>query len=307
MKRKIIKQGVDSYTISLPKEWIKSHNITKGSEVNIESLASKLIISSENIVENSAPVFVNFDEKFNRELMTRFILAIYKSGTNEINIKINNPEFRDIIQEILQTETMGFEIIESNNNFIRIKDIANYQEEIDLFMKRIFYLVKECMQIPIKREKIKDKNTIIKRLINFSIRVINKKSFLDHFYLEHLFSILTFLEKTRRTIWFIGKETDEKTFEKNRDIINDISELFDMNFRNHLSFSQEKSTQIMIRRREIFKEINKVKDIASVKLLARFSTIINEIAEFSENLISFEYYKKFVSKKESSLFDKKNE
>ncbi len=302
MKRKIIKQGVDTYTISLPKKWIITNQIKKGDELNIEELAGKLIISYDGVLKSSNGVFVKLDDSFNKEVIKKFILAIYKSGVDEIDMKLKN-EVKDTVQEILKNEIMGYEIVEDRDGFVKIKDIANHQEDINQFIQRTFYIIKECMNMPITREEIKDKNLLIKRLINFSIRSLNKKPYLDRFYLEYMYSTLNYLDETRAVIWYIAKETSKETFQRNKSITDKIVNMFDLAFHNYLAYSDEKSSQIMVMRRDLFEEINKVNELDSVKFLARLSVLINNISSFTENIISYRFYKKYVTEKEKEIMN----
>ena len=45
MKRRIIKQGNNSYTLTLPISWIKENHLRGGDEIEIDEEDSKLIIS----------------------------------------------------------------------------------------------------------------------------------------------------------------------------------------------------------------------------------------------------------------------
>jgi phosphate uptake regulator len=48
MKRKIVKHGQSTLTVSIPSKWAKNNNLHNGDLINIEASKDKLILSKED-------------------------------------------------------------------------------------------------------------------------------------------------------------------------------------------------------------------------------------------------------------------
>src|SRR3989338_5327977 len=84
MKRKIIKQGHSTLTITLPTKWAQKLNLKAGDEIDlIEKDNSILINGQENGKEKKAVIDIS---NFTMPLIWRFIQGAYRSGYTEIKI-----------------------------------------------------------------------------------------------------------------------------------------------------------------------------------------------------------------------------
>ena len=50
MRRKLIKQGIDTYTLSLPVKWIRKNNLKASEEVDIGEEGSNLMVTFSKFV-----------------------------------------------------------------------------------------------------------------------------------------------------------------------------------------------------------------------------------------------------------------
>jgi phosphate uptake regulator len=71
MRRKIIKQGNNSYTLTLPIKWVKEYNLDGADEVEIiEEEGSLKIVSEQKKIKKEISITIN--NKFEKNI--RFIL-----------------------------------------------------------------------------------------------------------------------------------------------------------------------------------------------------------------------------------------
>ena len=84
MKRKIIKQGHNTLTITLPSKWVKKLNINERDEIDVNEENNNLIISAK---ENNEEKKASFDiTGFTIPLFWRYFQSAYRAGCDEIKI-----------------------------------------------------------------------------------------------------------------------------------------------------------------------------------------------------------------------------
>ncbi len=82
MKRKIIKQGHNTLTITLPTDWVKKLNLTPGDEVEVIQNAGELVINGK---QNSEQKTVTLDiSNLRVPMLWRFFQSVYREGYYEI-------------------------------------------------------------------------------------------------------------------------------------------------------------------------------------------------------------------------------
>ncbi|GAI31670.1 unnamed protein product, partial [marine sediment metagenome] len=84
MKRKIIKQGHNTLTVTLPSEWVKKLNLKGGDEIDVYEKESSLILNGYGKAKEKSAV-INID-KFTVPLLWRFFQGAYRAGCDEIKI-----------------------------------------------------------------------------------------------------------------------------------------------------------------------------------------------------------------------------
>jgi phosphate uptake regulator len=168
MKRKIIKQGHNTFTITLPSKWTQSLNIKPGDEVEVVENNSSLIINSKQ----------HFNEKktaiditgMSVPMIWRFFQSAYREGHNEIKIIYDpskklyqsalnyytsqfeysrmgeKPPEKPILEMIQQLvdRFIGIEIMDHGENEVTIREMGDLtSKEFDNSLRRIFLLILE--------------------------------------------------------------------------------------------------------------------------------------------------------------------
>lgn len=137
MKRKVIQIAESTQLVSLPRKWCIQQGIRKGDELNVEIAGPSIIVNT-----SSAPSVekVEISLKDYGSLASRCIHSLYKKGVDEILVRFDSPNDISIIQNSLQNETVGYEIIEHTDKHCLIKNVSGQIEGFDSLLRRTFLL-----------------------------------------------------------------------------------------------------------------------------------------------------------------------
>lgn len=213
MKRKVIKQGHSTLTITLPTKWAQKLNLKAGDEVDlVEKENSILINGEEKTKEKNAVIDIS---NFTIPLLWRFIQGAYRAGCTEIKIIFdpNKSLYEDpyhyftthsayaelgenipkktplaMIQTIVD-RFIGMGIIETGKDYCIIKEMGELTpKEFDNSLRRIFLVILHMFDRVIdaieknelsKPEICKEFHTIdlnVDRLVDYCCRILNKIS-----------------------------------------------------------------------------------------------------------------------------------
>lgn len=214
MKRKVIRQGHNTLTLTLPSKWVRKCNVSSGDEIEIEEKDHSLLIHGK---KSTAIRSTTLDLKnLNLELTWRSIISAYRAGYEEIEVQFQNPKKEtktaytgfgfdnlqllvtkgkievstiELIQALVN-RLIGVEIIDQKENYCLIKEMGETTyKEFDNSLRRIFLLLlsmaEECYECysknykePLKSIHMVDTN--LDRFEDFCIRVLNKIGYKDY-------------------------------------------------------------------------------------------------------------------------------
>ena len=227
MKRKVIKQGHNTLTITLPSIWAKKFNLSPGKEIDMTEKDNGLFISTEkNGVEKKSEFDIT-----NMDIPTiwKHFMAVYREGYSEVCIKfspktkLESPykfltshrldrrygkqrEMRTMLSSLQEfvNRFIGFEIVEHGDNHIIVREMGDLtSKEFDNSLRKIFFLLEEMSQNAL--EAIKSNNPKIlefthdvdinlDKFHDYCIRILNKTENKDSRKSKLLFSTLYILE-----------------------------------------------------------------------------------------------------------------
>lgn len=124
--RKVIKFGSSSYVVTLPFEWIKRHNLEKGSNLNIVENDSTLLLSVEKVVKEKNAI-IKID-KVPMKILNRELISYYLKNYKYIKLEGKNifDKLDDI--KVLKEKLSSVEIVELNKDYIVLKDLTSPDE-----------------------------------------------------------------------------------------------------------------------------------------------------------------------------------
>ncbi len=227
MKRKIIKQGHNTLTITLPSEWTKRFNLNSGKEIDLTERENGLFLSTEKTGIHKKTEF----DITGMDLPTiwKYFMAVYREGYEEVIIKFNpdiqleNPyKFfshhqldlrykkepdKKHIEEILHgfvTRFIGFEVVEHGKDYIVIREMGEpTSKEFDNSLRRVFLLIQQMAEETLEALKTNNSKMLthmhdvdinIDKFHDYCIRILNKIGNKEPRKSELLFSTLFLLE-----------------------------------------------------------------------------------------------------------------
>lgn len=174
MRRKIIKQGVSTLTLSLPAKWVKLHGLEGGDEVEVKESKEALAVSPVSIAKQPR---VELDLSTSYPLTNRIVRAQYVKGVDELYIKLKDAQQLRDLQHRALPELLGYVIVEQTSKTALIRDVTHpAPEEFDTLFRRVFLLL-VSMGEEFEREKeveIPALDQNINRNVNFCLRLCAK-------------------------------------------------------------------------------------------------------------------------------------
>ena len=203
IKRKVILHGPSTLTVSLPHKWVKTNNIKKGDELNINDQGNMLTVypGEENLLTKKIKVdFSDLDHQSMRIITT----VLHKSGYDEIEIIFKDPETVKVIQERINSRLIGYEIVEQQDNVCIVKNVSgDHLSELDALIRRSFLvtlsLAYNGLEEIKKRRTDKLKELLVleetnNKLVNYCQRLLNKAPYKDEKTI-YAYVIIGFIER----------------------------------------------------------------------------------------------------------------
>lgn len=144
-QRKLVKSGLSSHVIALPKEFIDENKLSAGDTVYLENTRpGELSVKADfkdkksdsdhkvkEIVVGSRPIsHIHYD-----------IIEAYLNNYNEMIIRCNNPAEVKTVKDFIGY-LVALEVVQEDNNKVVAKDYLNYKDkEIDRTIRRIESIV----------------------------------------------------------------------------------------------------------------------------------------------------------------------
>lgn len=202
MKRRIVKHGKSTLTISLPSSWVKKNNLKPKSDIEVEEKGPNLIIKTKKGEEF---LKTSLDIKDNYKTGIRYICSFYRKGCDELHISYDDPSYLARIEQCLAEDILGYEIVKNGKTWCVIKDIPGTKfEGFNTLINRIWIMLTSIANDLYESMKEKDKATIegiksldtrINKFTNYCIRVLNKKGHPDYKNIPIYYRLLRELEE----------------------------------------------------------------------------------------------------------------
>ena len=136
MKRKVIKQGNGTLTITLPKNWTDEIGLEGGDEVEIEVEGKMLAVMSSGEAHIDKK---EIDMAGNEWSAARLVSAAYKQGADEVDVVFSDRAALKKIQKEVKDHLMTFEIVDQGMKSCRIKSLATeHYDDFDKMLAKSF-------------------------------------------------------------------------------------------------------------------------------------------------------------------------
>jgi phosphate uptake regulator len=289
MKRKVIQQGHNALTITLPSKWIKKCNILSKDFLNIEEQGNALVVSTEKGYSEASSIKFDITGLHERAI-DRVIRALYQKGADEVILTYDNKETlaADLKTKISVFEAIqhrlnhliNFEIIEQGEHYCKIHDVAtSSSKEYYPIIRRIFLLLREMgaqlSEAIQKNDKellksIRHKHDVIAKFVTFCIRTLNKegyktgiegvftynpKNIIFYYYaLQALHEITDLFNESAKFLLLTEAKLKKETCELFKELLNNLEIFYELFYK----FDIEKVNELSKRRAEIEKRFYEV-------------------------------------------------
>jgi phosphate uptake regulator len=182
MKRKLVKQGNNALTITLPKKWLDKYNLKAGNEVFIKEHEPEIKITAKPI-DKEKKIIVDFDTY--KEITPKYLHSLYRQGINEIELHYKSSSCMDEVYKTLSENIIGYEVVEQYENKAIIKSVADVREDTFESMFRRIFRINQSMLNSLNKILNEKKNDEIhstlqlektnNKLTNYCRRSISKR------------------------------------------------------------------------------------------------------------------------------------
>ncbi|MBU0906861.1 MAG: AbrB/MazE/SpoVT family DNA-binding domain-containing protein [Nanoarchaeota archaeon] len=300
MKRKIIKQGHNTLTLTLPREWIKRLNLRAGEEIDVVENEDSLIVNGhQNTKKNCAVIDITH---FSVPLLWRYMQSAYRSGCDEIKIVFDptKKEYADafhfyttqfeyanlgekvppktakaMIQDVAN-RFVGIDVVEFGKDYCLIKEVAEVSpKEFDSSLRKIFLVIFELFNVTldvIEREEIKNAKLCkdihntdlnIDRSVDYCARILNRiTGIMPERKKSLVFTSLFLLELIGDEFKYIAKHfaQSKKPFGECEKIARLVKEHFELYYKLFYKFDRETALKFGNNDVAVYKEHFKTKD-----------------------------------------------
>lgn len=264
MKRKIVKQGQATMTISLPSKWVKKFDLQSGSELELTERGEKLILStSEELAKETKDVDLTGMEK----MVGRSIGAMYKAGYDDIKITFKEPGTFKLIQQELEKGLVGMEIIHQGKNSCNLKQVtAGFDENFETLLRRLFRLLIEVGNDGYESLKDKDyeniknlilRDRVINRFSDICRRLLNKREYTEKALPQYFIS--EELEKIGDVYLAINKLLSIIKINPSKELLNaykETNEYLELFYKLYYDFNKKQLEEFYEKRVELTKKIS---------------------------------------------------
>jgi phosphate uptake regulator len=266
--RKLVKTGAETYTMSLPKEWVKKNNLNKGDLLFLHQNKSSIEIrpAEGREAKEDKEITISIDGKDVSTLRRETISAYINNFTKFSFVGENLDDKMEDIRKILHN-FLALEIIEHTNKRLVVKDYLDLKEfSLDNIIRRMDMLVRSII--------IDSKNSFEKKGVHENLK-------LRDYEVDKLFFLLNRLVRSRdispkeaisyfwiaKTLESISDDIKEiaEEFEKTKDksIVKkyeDVESYYKEAIKAYMKNDKQLADKLISQRSMIMEELEKIKE-----------------------------------------------
>jgi phosphate uptake regulator len=262
MKRKLVKQGNNALTISLPYRWIEKFDLQKGDYINIFEQNKDLLISIDKHTNKKTK---KIEISLKKPFFKRYVRSSYVLGYDEVEIFSKEKLPFELIKESIK-DLIGYEILQQQNKTCLVGIITeNNSENIDLLLKKLFFML-DMMFLDIIEafsfdnfEDIKDTARVessVNSFVDFCLRALNKQGYKEYKKTQYIYHILTLLEEIADSLRDFCLNIKEANKEIKDKLIR-LKEYYNIIFKLYLDYDMAVILKVKEIRKNLFLDLRK--------------------------------------------------
>lgn len=201
MRRRIVQQGPTTLMVSLPIKWVRKYGLSKGEEIDLEEKGNKLLIATEKKTkEEKTEITLDIADKV---YIWRSLQQVYLLGYDEIKINFNSPKILDIIQDVVISSLIGFEITSQDKTSCVMRAVSTeLNKQFDILLRRTFLNIIQMSEI---LQRFLEKKESPLQVLNLEImnnrhtmflrRILLKEGYERQEKVPSLYALIVLLEK----------------------------------------------------------------------------------------------------------------
>jgi phosphate uptake regulator len=259
-KRSLVQQGTSTLMVSLPAPWIKTNNLEKGSEVTINPLNNDLLVSAKtNNYKSETNVTISGTESSIRTIITN----TYRVGFDRIHVTYSNKEDLQILEDVVKTKLIGFEVVSRGKNRCIVENITEPSDEkFSDILNKILFNINELFAITSLRlsgtepdENFEEVEERIQKYDNFCKRVISKQKY-NNDKSELLWTFLVLILHGQRELYHLNKYINKlpkgfKAERETRELLEKAKALFELIKKSYLEKKAEYLLEVHTMEKEL--------------------------------------------------------
>lgn len=235
MRRKLIKQANQAYTVTLPIEWIRDNNLKEKQEIELNAIQNKVIITPSQKTKSVKNVLtLNLKGKeFN--LFRASLIEAYTLGYDKLIIHTDVKNAEKYLEELTSKYFLGFEVVQQDKNTYELENLSEPGEDQfhPLLRKTFMISVSTLREIINNIEKLNkngkeilEKMEKMERYNNFCMRSIVKK-IINIQAVPQTWLMLSYLTKYKRSMTYLIKYFTTNKIKLNKEWKEVLEELFE--------------------------------------------------------------------------------
>jgi phosphate uptake regulator len=253
MRRKLIKQGNNALTVTLPAKWLKENSLEAGNEISIEEDGNLITIQSTEIKEKpKKSVEITLDKKQTKSYIRMTIVNAYRAGFDTITIhtEISQKEITSLVNRFLT----GFELFKKKENIYIAESISEPNENnFENMLNKMFYLLKdhistiEDSDFTEQAEKVQRYDNFLKRCLSKGVVAPEYKVFLWQFLtqLTHVSRACYHFNNQIKKEKLVLDEEAKKLLEDTKEMIENLRKAYVLKDLNFLKPVHQKQKEIV--------------------------------------------------------------
>ena len=211
MRRKVIKQGHNTLTVTLPSNWTKKLNISAGDEIELDEKENGLYLTTEKKLNQGKKTEFDITD-MDIPTIWKYFMSVYREGYDEVKVYFDSIKTLDFPYKFIthhrispklakQSKSfkkglvttslqgfvdrfIGYEIVEHGKDYILVKDLGGItSKEFDNSLRRVFLLIQQMAEETLDAlitgdisllESMHDIDINLDKFHDYCIRVLNK-------------------------------------------------------------------------------------------------------------------------------------
>ncbi len=205
MKRNIIKQGNNAYTITLPVQWVRDNNLGHGEEIDVVADRNSLVISTGKALPREKSLKLKLKDD-NFYLFRSVVISAYTMGFDRLVIDTDVKKAPYYLEKLTTRYLLGFEVTKHSESKFYMENVSEPSgDKFDTILRKVFLLCMDCLgRIPeyLNEPNAENYKVIvgnldrIERYANFCRRIIIK-TIKEQDTSSHLWLLISYLLKLK--------------------------------------------------------------------------------------------------------------